>query len=75
MMAEADEPLKVDPNAPRPWYFTNGAVIAVFLCVYPFVLPFVWLNPYYSSSRKVLLTFLILVVSALLIKAVLFTAS
>ena len=71
MKDEKEEVLVADANLPRPWYFTDSVIMVAFLGTYPFVLPLVWLNPYYTSSRKVFLTFLILVVSAVLIKTVL----
>jgi len=34
------------------------------------VLPLVWLNPYYTSTKKVYLSFFILVLSALAVKGI-----
>jgi len=64
-----EEKLEQTKQGRRPWYFTNVVIMLGFLCLYPFILPLIWQNPYYSSSRKVLLTFLILVTSGIIVKA------
>ena len=51
------------------WYFNTSTIIIGFLCVGPFILPLVWLNPRYSSSKKVFLSVIMLALSAVLIKA------
>jgi len=71
-MTEQEEEEKIDPHAPRPWYFRNATLVTGFFLLYLFVLPLVWYNPFISSSRKVMLSFIALVVSALLIKILMF---
>ncbi|HLF17370.1 MAG TPA: hypothetical protein VI749_00550 [Candidatus Omnitrophota bacterium] len=50
------------------WYFSTSSIVIGFLCVGPFILPLVWFNPRYSSSKKVILSIIILAISAALIK-------
>ena len=45
------------------WYFKPYAFVVAFICVGPFALPLVWINPNFSSRKKVILTAVILVVS------------
>ncbi len=51
---------------PRPsrrgskWYFSTSAVVMAVLCLGPFALPLVWLNPRYRTASKLLATVLIL---------------
>ena len=45
----------------RPWYFKDSTVIWAALLFLVFALPLVWLSPYYSTRRKVVVTVAILV--------------
>ena len=66
----AEQPIQQETSGhEKPkWYQRSSSLIIGFLVVGPFILPLVWFNPKYSSSKKVLYTVIILVVSALLIK-------
>src|SRR6185503_16148132 len=50
------------------WFFSSSSLIVSFLVVGPFMLPLVWFSPTLSSSKKVIYTIVILVLSALLLK-------
>jgi len=52
------------------WYFSPIALVILFLCVGPFVLPFVWLNPRFSPSVKAVVTIIIIILGYFLIAAV-----
>ena len=65
-MAEpAPEPEKL------PWYFGKGSLVIAFLCVGPLMLPLLWLHPRISSTRKILWTVAIAVLSYFLVVATL----
>ncbi len=44
------------PTASSKWYFATSAVVMAALCVGPFALPLVWLNPRYRIVPKLLIT-------------------
>ena len=48
------------------WYFKTHALIIVFLCVGPFVLPLVWFNPRFTRRNKVIISIIVIVLSYLL---------
>jgi len=50
----------------QKWYFKTYAFVIAFLCIGPFALPMVWLNPNYSKAKKVNVTLIALAVSAVL---------
>lgn len=53
------------PNtADRPWYFSTTTVVSAILCLLPLALPLVWFNPYYTRLRKVVVTLIVLVLTA-----------
>lgn len=62
--------MKLDPSK---WYFRTYVFVAAFLCVGPFALPLVWINPRYGIPKKVLITAITLAASyfmiALLVKS------
>ena len=39
-----------------PWYFKKSSLVVAFLCVGPLMLPLVWINPYYSLRKKIIIT-------------------
>jgi hypothetical protein len=51
---------------PKKWYFDTYVYVLAFLCVGPFILPLAWINPRYNTSKKIWVTALTLVVSALM---------
>ena len=53
------------------WYFRSSTLVMGFLALgplAPFILPLVWFNPKLSSSKKVVYSIIILVLSAVMIK-------
>lgn len=51
-----------------PWYFRAPILAAAFLAVGPLMLPMVWWHPVYKKRTKVVLTLVILAVTAVLVK-------
>jgi len=49
------------------WYYKTHWLTVIFLCVGPFVLPFVWLNPGFSRGKKAVISVVVIVVSYFLI--------
>lgn len=45
------------------WYFKTPALIVIFLCVGPLVLPLVWLNPNFSNKKKIVISIIMLVLA------------
>ena len=48
------------------WYFATVTVVVALLCVGPFALPLVWLNPRYKIITKVVVTVIVIAVTVLL---------
>jgi len=48
----------VKPQA--KWYFSTPAIVIALLCVGPFALPLVWLNPRYKIITKLVVTVLVI---------------
>ncbi|MFH1855825.1 MAG: zinc ribbon domain-containing protein [Candidatus Omnitrophota bacterium] len=48
---------------PEKWYFKTYWLVIAFLCVGPFALPLLWLNPRYTVRIKMILSVIILIVS------------
>ena len=48
---------------PKKWYFKTSAFIAAFLCIGPFALPLVWINPRFNTTKKIVITVITIVVS------------
>jgi len=48
------------------WYFRTHVLIVGFLCVGPFILPLVWLNPHLSQKKKIVITVITLAFTYLL---------
>ena len=45
------------PETPRKkWYFTTTTIVIAILCVGPFALPLVWLNPRYKITTRLVVT-------------------
>ena len=45
------------------WYLKPYAFVAAFICVGPIALPLVWINPRFSSKKKIIITIIILAAS------------
>ena len=48
------------------WYFKPSAILIVFLCVGPLVLPLVWLNPRFNQNTKIIISMIVILLSYLL---------
>jgi hypothetical protein len=42
------------------WYYTDWGLIVLVLCVLPFALPVVWLNPRYKPIVKIIISIVII---------------
>ena len=51
------------------WYFSTTFLVIGFCCVGPFVLPLVWVNPRFSITVKIVISFVMLVMSWMLWQA------
>ena len=60
-----NEMLKKMPQG--KWYFKTSAWVIAFLCVGPLALPLICINPNYSTTKKVVISLIILVLSYFLI--------
>ena len=59
--------LEVGAKQKTKWYFTTSAVVIGLICLGPFALPMVLLNPRYSTITKDIVTLLVIVVTILLV--------
>ncbi len=48
---------------PEKWYFKTSTLITAFLCIGPFALPLMWLNPRFSQKAKIITTIIVIIVS------------
>ena len=48
------------------WYFTTSTIVIAILCVGPFALPLVWLNPKYNPTIKTIVSIAVIILSAIL---------
>jgi 4-amino-4-deoxy-L-arabinose transferase-like glycosyltransferase len=60
------------PSAPiarpaTPWLFRSSTIVFAVLCAGPLALPLIWWRPGWSKQRKVMLTILILAISAVMV--------
>jgi len=55
--------MKFDPSR---WYFKTHVFIVAFLCIGPFALPLVWINPRYKANKKIIITAIALIISYIL---------
>ena len=59
--------MKLDPNK---WYFRTYVYVMLFLCISPLgplALPLVWINPRYSTNKKIIITVISLIIGYFLI--------
>lgn len=62
--------LKMAENKPQEkWYFRNSTLVTAFLIVGPLALPLVWFNPRFSKSNKIIITFIVAVLTYYLASA------
>ena len=52
--------MKLDP---AKWYFRTYVFVVAFLCIGPFALGLVWINPRYNTGKKALITIITLIIS------------
>lgn len=45
------------------WYFRTSALVILFLCIGPLVLPLVWFNPHFGRGKKIIISTVIVVIS------------
>ena len=45
------------------WYFRPSWLVILFLCVGPFVLPLVWINPGFRRNQKVIISVVVIVIT------------
>ncbi len=48
------------------WYNKTYFLVIIFLCVGPFVLPLIWFNPRFNNKKKINITAMVLVLSAIM---------
>jgi hypothetical protein len=66
---------KLRQTVPQPvsrakWHQKTSTLVVGFLFVGPFVIPFIWMNPRFSTTKKVVLTAVFLLVTILLTRLV-----
>lgn len=54
----------------KKWYFQPIGMIVLFLIVGPFAMPVIWMNPDLSKEKKILITFVLLIIFYFLAKVV-----
>jgi len=55
-------------NEDKPkWYFKSWSLVISFLCIGPFMLPLVWINPHLDKKSKIIITAVIVVLTYLLV--------
>jgi len=56
------------------WYFGTSSLVVSFLCIGPFALPLLWLNPKLSKKTKIIVTVIVVIctyfLGVLLFKAI-----
>jgi hypothetical protein len=52
-------------HRPKKWYFATPTVVIALLCLGPLALPLVWFNPRYKAMTRIIITVVVLVVTAL----------
>jgi len=52
-------------NQPK-WYFKTSSLIISFLCVGPFMLPLIWVNPRLSKRSKVIISAVVIILTYIL---------
>lgn len=56
------------PSPKTPWYCKTSTLVIGFLAVGPLVIPLIWLNPRYSTAKKITLTVFMVLITILLCK-------
>ena len=50
----------------KKWYYRTSTLVILVLCVGPFGLPLLWVNPYFSRTSKILISLAVIALSYLL---------
>lgn len=53
----------LDKKQQEKWYFKTSILIIAFLCVGPFALPLIWINPRFSKLAKIIISMIIIILS------------
>ncbi len=56
----------MDENKQEKWYFKTRSLVISFLCVGPFMLPLIWVNPRFSKRSKVIISAVIIILTYIL---------
>jgi len=56
----------LDKKPMAKWYFKTTAIVILFLCIGPLVLPLVWFNPRFSKNTKIIVSIIIVIISLIL---------
>lgn len=48
------------PVQKEKWFFKTNLLVLAFLCLGPFALPLLWLNPRFDRARKITVTVIVL---------------
>lgn len=51
----------------QKWYFKSWSLVISFLCVGPFMLPLVWVNPHLNKNTKIIISVAIIILTYLLV--------
>ena len=52
-------------QARTKWYLSTHVVVIALLCLGPFALPLVWLNPRWNRPTKIVLTIVVVIITVL----------
>jgi len=56
----------LDKKPQEKWYFKTSVLVVAFICVGPFALPLLWLNPGFGRRAKIVISIVAVVLSVLL---------
>ncbi len=56
----------MDEKRQEKWYFKTWSLLISFLCVGPFMLPLIWVNPRFSKRSKVIISAVIIILTYIL---------
>jgi len=45
------------------WYLKTSVLVLAFLCVGPFALPLLWINPHYSLKMKIFVSAIVIILT------------
>jgi len=58
------------PQTPTPWYYKMPVLIMALITAGPFALPYVWLNPNLTKTKKIAITSVVLILTVIAVVAV-----